>query len=111
MQSGLIPVSAGVYIALFIFGILYAVAVYQLQKLSLTEGFTAILVVIGVLVTLLGCYLIEIYAGPLRTWHVLIAFVASGAPMLAGDIFSYFHRRVNGRRLLHDLDNHRHDPS
>jgi len=49
------------------------------------DGYTWLLVVVGVLVTLLGVALISWQAAVLT----LIAFVASGIPMIVGDVARY----------------------
>ncbi len=89
-----------IYYRLLVFGILYAVIVYWLSKHGLTEPYTALLVVLGVGVTLYGCYTYETITGHITTIQVFTAFVYSGSPMIAGDIADYMHRRLSGRKLI-----------
>lgn len=62
-----------------------------------TEGYTALLVVGGVVLTLaFTAFFVE----PQDTLIVAAFFIATGTPMLVGDIVRYIRRREKGRKLL-----------
>jgi hypothetical protein len=82
-----------VFGALFAFGFVYNLAVAWLQKKGYDEGYTAILVVFGVLVTLAGVAVVDLDAAIL----CLMAFVASGFWMVVGGWWRYAHARENGQ--------------
>lgn len=77
--------------ALFIGGVAYNAFVAWLEREGRDRGFTALLVVIGVLITLVG------YACIIGIKHALLAFfcfAASGTPMIIGSVWRYSqHRR------------------
>jgi hypothetical protein len=64
------------------------------------EPYTALTVVAGVLYTLAGVWAVDRKAAVLTFW----AFVASGAPMIAGDLERYLERVRNGERVLVNLE-------
>lgn len=98
-----------VYLGLFAFGIVYATLVYVLHKHEFSEGFTALLVVVGCTITLGGCYIIERATGHLTTVIVFGAFASSGLPMTLGDLAAYVLRRQNGRRIFDQMSEPHHD--
>jgi hypothetical protein len=69
-----------ILVALFWFGVAYNAWVGDLRERK--EGYTALLVVVGVIVTLLGAALINWQAALI----VFACFAASGLPMVLGDI-------------------------
>lgn len=76
--------------ALLTFGLAYDAFVSHLERRGYDRGYTALLVVVGCFVTLLGL-------GVLAGWHVAALafglFAASGAPMVIGSWL----RHVRGR--------------
>ena len=75
-----------VYIAAFAFALAYNHLIAKLHKNGTLEGFTWLSVSVGVAVTLwLGNFLID-YEDILR---ILGLLVASGLPMIIGEIFRY----------------------
>lgn len=79
-----------VMVSLFLFGMAYNHLVAWLEKQGHDEGYTAILVVVGVLVTVVACTpLIGIESSLI----LLLAFLASGSSMIAGSIYRYMQRR------------------
>ena len=87
--------------ALFMFGLAYNGLVHALGERK--EGYTGVLVVGGVLVTLLGVAIISWQAAFLA----LCAFVVSGTPMLIGDIGRHIWRRDQAiKRSLDEMSSH-----
>lgn len=82
-------------VGLFIFGCLYNWWVSWVNRQGYSDGYTALLVVVGVAVTV-GA------TGVLVGWQTVLilflAFVASGTPMVAGDVY----RHVTARRAEFD---------
>lgn len=76
-----------VALGLLLFGVIYNEWVGRLDDQK--DGYTALLVVVGVLVTLAGVAIVDWRAAAL----VAGAFIFSGAPMILGDIW-----RANKRR-------------
>ncbi|MGD9101816.1 MAG: hypothetical protein PVF45_15140 [Anaerolineae bacterium] len=74
---------------LFIFGVLYNTFVAELQRKGYDEGYTAILVVFGVAITLIGVAAMDANAAILSG----LAFCASGPPMIIGSLWRYAKRR------------------
>lgn len=64
------------------------------------EPYTALTVVTGVLYTLAGVWAVDRKAAVLAFWM----FVASGTPMIAGDLERYLERVRNGDAALRDLE-------
>jgi len=64
------------------------------------EPYTALTVVAGVLYTLAGVWTVDRKAAVLAFWM----FVASGTPMIAGDLERYLERVRNGERVLINLE-------
>lgn len=78
---------------LFVFGFLYNLAVDWLERKGYDEGYTSILVVFGVLVTLAGVAVIDVKAATL----CLIAFAASGSCMVLGGWWRHVRIREHGQ--------------
>lgn len=71
---------------LLLFGLAYNAVVGWLEENGRDEGYTAILVVVGVLVTVLvATPLIGIDSSII----LLVGFIASGSPMIAGSIYRH----------------------
>lgn len=87
IESGAIWGVIGVLLA---FGVLYNGAVGWLAARGYDEGYVALLVVVGVLVTLLGVGVVNVQAAI----TALLCFVASGTPMVVGSVGRYMVRRA-----------------
>ncbi len=100
-QWGLLGV---VWAGLFLFGCLFNAFVGWAQHQGYDEGLTALEVVLGVLVTVLGASLAlwgRVYnAGSLLT--LLTCFVASGSPMILGALARYALLRAKGQAAQRD---------
>lgn len=83
-NSGAIPVAIGA--VLILFGILYDWLASYLHQKGHSEGYTSLLVVGGVLVTILAAGFV--IGWPAVIW-LLILFACSGTPMVIGDIYRY----------------------
>lgn len=92
MELGAIGVTAA---GLLAFGAAYNWLVLQWSRRGDTDGYTWLLVVVGVAVTVVA-------AGFTIGWTavllLVIYFVASGLPMAAGDIYRYVRARRAERR-------------
>jgi hypothetical protein len=71
------------YLVLFVFGVGYNELVAWLERQGYDRGYTALLVVGGVLVTLLG---VAVLIGFEAAAIVFGSFVASGMPMIVGSM-------------------------
>ena len=83
-----------VLMTLFFFGLSYNSLVNYLGERK--DGYTALLVVAGVLITLGGIALIDWRAAALA----LAAFAASGTPMVLGDIYCTITKRERAIRMM-----------
>ncbi|RMG02006.1 MAG: hypothetical protein D6735_10975 [Acidobacteria bacterium] len=81
---------------LFSFGLLYNQVVEYLLRKRYAEGYTSLLVAFGVFVTLAGVAVIDLSASLLA----LIAFAASGTPMVIGSIVRYVRKREAMQRAI-----------
>ena len=90
--SGWIRVGIG----LIIFGVGYNALVAWLERQGYDEGYTAFLVVGGVLVTLVAVALVNWQAAML----VLAAFTLSGTPMIMGGWWRHVRARKHAQELL-----------
>lgn len=81
---------------LFMFGVAYNALVHHLGNKK--EGYSAILVVGGVLITLGGLALISWQCALLA----VAMFAASGLPMVIGDIYRSIRRREQALQVLRD---------
>lgn len=80
-------------------GILYNWFVAWLQRKGYDEGYTALLVAVGVMFTLAGAScLVGIQAIIIITW----CFVASGTPMILGDVWRYVRSREDVAKLINN---------
>jgi hypothetical protein len=79
-----------VFIALAIFGFVYNAGIAYLEKHGYDEGYTALLVVVGVVVTLFAAIPV-IGSGNIITLGAL--FAASGGPMIIGSLYRHAKRR------------------
>ena len=82
-----------VFGGLFVFGFVYNLAVEFLERKGYDEGYTAILVVTGTLVTLAGVAIVH-WGAALLT---LGAFAASGFWMVLGSWWRHVRARRNGQ--------------
>lgn len=82
-----------VYAALFVFGFLYNTLVAWLERRGYDEGYTAILVVGGTLITLAGVAVVDWQAAALT----LGAFACSGFWMVVGSWWRHVRARRAGQ--------------
>lgn len=85
-----------VLISLFLFGALFAVLVWVLGRRK--EGYTALFVAAGVLITLAGVAVIDWRAAVL----CLVCFIASGTPMIVGNVGQYIWKREQALRSIRE---------
>lgn len=76
-------------IGLFLFGVLYALAVYRMGDKA--KGYTSLLVVVGVIVTIATSGLV---IGWYNVMWLGIAFAAAGIPMIVGDAIKAINERA-----------------
>ena len=92
---------SGIFIALFAFGVAFNMLTSYMSRKGLSEGYTWLLVVIGVLVTVLA-------AGLVIGWEssgiLILFFVASGTPMALGDIYRYVKARQGFQEYAGNAD-------
>lgn len=86
-----------IFIVLVLFGILYNLMVEYFQKRTLS--YTAELVVIGVLVTLVAA---GFEIGWLPALKVLVLFAASGSPMIVGSWIRNARDAEHSRQIMKD---------
>lgn len=87
---------AALFGGLALFGAVYNLVVAGLERRGYDEGYTALLVVVGVSVTLGAMALVDWRGAALA----LGCFAASGAPMVAGSWWRYVRRRKAGQDSL-----------
>jgi hypothetical protein len=80
---------SAVFVTLVLVSIGYNTLVAWLERSGYIEGFTSLVVAVGVLITLGGVAVISWQAALLA----LGAFVATGTPMIAGSIWRYIQLR------------------
>lgn len=83
-----------VLFGLFTFGVLFNLAVEIAERRGWLEGYTALAVVAGVIVTLAGVALIDWRAAAIS----LICFIASGTPMVIGSAWRYIRAREKAQQ-------------
>lgn len=86
---------------LFGFGIAYNYFVSRLNRRGWSEGYTAMLVVVGVSITVIGSIAM---IGMTNALYMLAAFVASGLPMIAGDVLRHVRKREKQLESLRTID-------
>jgi hypothetical protein len=89
--------------ALVMFGMAYNALMAILG--SRAEGYSALFVAVGTLFTLLGAFYTTQFA-PAPWWVVLACFVASGTPMILGDLVRAERRRHQAIQRLADDAKH-----
>lgn len=95
--------SVAILVGLALFGVVFDQVVARLGKIpGGHEGFTALLVVIGVAVTLSALWPL---IGTEAYFTLVAGFVCSGVPMIAGNVARYVRNRAAGLREIHDLEN------
>lgn len=97
IQSGQLFITLG---GLVLFGILYAHLVNRLHKWGYSEGYTALLVVVGTLITLLANTTIHHTDPILDLLLTITCFAASGTPMAINDWLQYVRARHLEQRAL-----------
>ncbi len=96
---------AAVTATLFVFGLAYNWFIEEIERRGLDRGYTALLVVAGVAVTVtVTIPLIGLEAAVTLT----LAFVASGMPMIVGSILRHVRERaqeeeINRQRAIEEL--------
>lgn len=90
-----------IYAALLVFGAIYNALVAIAERRGWIEGYTALAVIVGVLVILAALALVDH-----RTALVTLgAFAAAGAPMAAGSIYRHMRTREKAQRsMIQELD-------
>lgn len=89
------------YAALFVLSLLYdRLIIRRGDRQGWLEPFTALTVVAGVLYTLAAVWAFDRGAARAAFW----AFVASGTPMILGDLERYLERARNGDAALQELE-------
>lgn len=88
------------YLTLFLFGVLFNRLVQQLGRKYGDHGYTAWLVVIGVGFTIIG---VLPQIGLRNGLQLLLAFVASGSPMIAGDVLRHLRDESDIARLMEEI--------
>ena len=78
-----------VFLGLIIFGTIYNQVVAWLEARKFAEGYMGFIVAGGVMITLLGVAIVSIQAALIA----LVAFFASGIPMILGSVIRYARRR------------------
>ena len=78
-----------VFLGLIIFGTIYNQVVAWLEARKFAEGYMGFIVAGGVIITLLGVAIVSLPASLIA----LVAFFASGIPMILGSVFRYARRR------------------
>jgi hypothetical protein len=85
--------------ALVLFGLLYNEIIAHFERKGYLEGYTALAVALGVLVTLGAVALVDWLAALM----FLAAFCASGAPMLGGSIWRHMRARRADRESMDNI--------
>ena len=97
---GEISVVINILLLLFIFGYFYNQKVNQLGHRA--EGWVWLEVVIGVIVTQLGIGLLD----TILSWNAffigMMAYTASGLPMIGGAFVRYLEDRERARKAMHE---------
>lgn len=101
-QSGQIVLTLGV---LVLFGVLYAILINRLARLGYNEGYTALLVVMGTLITLLANLTMHQTDPILDFLLTLACFAASGTPMVVNDWWQYVRARGREQHVLSTTEN------
>ena len=78
-----------VYLLLFLFGVVYNLMVDWIERKGYMKGYTSLFVVLGVGVTVAATAVIS----PAFALVTAGAFVASGAPMIAGSMWRHMRER------------------
>lgn len=85
-----------VFLSLALFGIGYNAFVAWMGRRGYTEGYLSLIVALGVFATLCGVAVLSIQAALLA----LMAFAASGTPMILGSIIRYLKKREDMKRSI-----------
>jgi hypothetical protein len=90
--------AVAVYVALLVFGVGYNALIHHLEQRGYAEGYTAILVVGGVAITLGGVATLNYEAAMIT----LGAFAASGLPMVIGSMYRHATMRARAQKAMRD---------
>lgn len=100
MQSGQLSESINILLALVVFGYLYNLKIERLGHKG--EGWEWLMVVIGVGVTQIGVGVLDMILG----WNAfllgLMAYAASGLPMIWGAVTRFVDAHDRARKAIHD---------
>lgn len=95
-----IGVSSGTILALIwglvLFGMIYNMLIGWAARHGYTEGYLSLVVATGVSITLIAVSLVDLQAALLT----LIAFIASGTPMIIGSMVRYIKARDAAKRAI-----------
>lgn len=92
----------GAMIGLFLFGVAYNALVSWMEtRPGGHDGFTAFLVVGGVVVTVLAMTPV---IGWMATAHIALGFICSGLAMIVGSVARYMRKRADEIRHIEDLE-------
>lgn len=91
-----ISVIIATYTILLLFGVAFNAAVSHMEKNGYLEGYAAIAVVIGVLITLAGVAVINLWA----SIYAIGGFMASGTPMIVGSWWRHVQARRYGQNVM-----------
>lgn len=100
MQSGQLSEAINILLALVVFGYLYNLKIERLGHKG--EGWQWLMVVIGVGVTQIGVGILDMFLG----WNAfllgLMAYSASGLPMIWGAVARYVEAHDRAHKAIHD---------
>ena len=85
-----------VFLGLVLFGVVYNAFVEWLEGRGYTEGYLALIVAVGVFVTIVGIAVINFQAAIIA----LVAFAGSGLPMIIGSIVRYLRNREAEKKAM-----------
>lgn len=86
---------------LFLFGVGFNWLTELAERRGWIEGYTALFVVIGVAVTVAGTGFV---IGWLHVLYLMLAFGASGLPMIVGSIARYVRARERAQKELRNVE-------
>lgn len=100
IESGQLSAIINVLLALLIFGYLYNRKIESLGHKG--DGWQWLMVVIGVGVTQIGVGLLDLILGWNAFWLGLMAYAASGLPMIWGGVVRYVDAHERAKKAMHD---------
>jgi heme A synthase len=97
---GQLSVITNIWLVLFIFGYFYNMKVNQLGHRA--EGWVWLEVVIGVIVTQIGIGCLDVVLNWNAFYLGILAYTASGLPMIAGAVKRYLEDHERARKAMHE---------